>query len=163
MIKNGVQAPDFSLKAQDGKTYSLKKMRGSRVVLYFYPKDGTPGCTIEGCSFRDNMFGFREKGAVVLGVSADSVESHRKFAQRYRLNFPLLSDVGGKVSKKFGVWKEKKFLGKKFMGIGRSTFVIDEKGMVAAAFLNVNPLGHAKGMLSAVSMMKPMQKQGKKR
>jgi len=158
MVKQGMKAPDFSLLGSDGKTYSLKKLIGSRVVLYFYPKDGTPGCTIEGCAFRDNMFGFKEKGAVVLGVSADSVESHRKFSQRFRFNFPLLSDVGGKVSKKYGVWKEKSFLGKKYQGIERSTFIIDEKGKIAAAFLKVNPLGHVNGMLSAISMMKPMQR-----
>ncbi|MFH0971809.1 MAG: thioredoxin-dependent thiol peroxidase [Candidatus Micrarchaeota archaeon] len=154
MLKVGDAAPDFSLRAGDGKTYSPKKLKGKRIVIYFYPKDNTPGCTIEGCAFRNNMAGFRDRNAVVLGVSADSVESHKKFAARYGLNFPLLSDAGGTVSKKYGVWKEKNFLGKKYMGIERSTFIIDGKGKIAAMFLKVNPLGHANAILNALNLLK---------
>ncbi len=162
MLKVGDKAPDFSLKGSDGKGHSLKKLAGKKVVLFFYPKDNTPGCTIEGCAFRDNAIGFREKGAVVLGVSADSVESHRKFAGRFRFNFPLLSDLGGKISRKYGVWKEKNFLGKKYFGISRSTFIIDANGRIAAAFYDVNPLGHASAVLNAVAIIRAGGKGGRK-
>lgn len=156
MLNVGDKAPEFSLKAQDGKAYSLGKLRGSKVVLYFYPKDGTPGCTIQSCAFRDRKDDFQRRGAIILGVSADGLESHAHFAGKYRLNFPLLADIGGKTSKKYGVWKEKSFLGRKFRGIERSTFIIDETGRIAAIFLNVNPLGHANGMLGVLNTLPKM-------
>jgi thioredoxin-dependent peroxiredoxin len=154
MLKVGDKAPDFSLTADDGKIYGLKRMRGKRVVLYFYPKDNTPGCTIEGCAFRDNMPGFKERNAIVLGVSKDSEDSHRHFSQMYHFNFPLLTDTDMVVCKAYGVWVEKNFLGKKYMGISRATFIIDENGQIAAIFPNVNPLGHANTILNTLSMMK---------
>ncbi|MFH1750233.1 MAG: thioredoxin-dependent thiol peroxidase [Candidatus Micrarchaeota archaeon] len=160
MLKVGDKAPTFSLKAQDGRTYSLEKLKGMRVVLYFYPKDGTPGCTIESCNFRDRKGEFKVRGAEVLGISADDLKSHALFSRKYRLNFPLLSDIGGKVSGKYGTWKEKKFLGKKFMGIQRSTFIIDEGGMIAGAFYNVNPLGHARGILNALNVLPKNKRAG---
>ncbi|MEK6953973.1 MAG: thioredoxin-dependent thiol peroxidase [Candidatus Micrarchaeota archaeon] len=154
MLSVGSKAPEFSLKAQDGKTYSLKKLAGKRAVLYFYPKDDTPGCTIESCGFRDHNAQFIRAGAQILGISADDAKSHGKFALKYGLNFPLLADMGAKVCKKYGVWKEKNFLGRKFMGIERTTFLINGQGRIAAIFPKVNPLGHAKGMLSVLSMIK---------
>jgi peroxiredoxin Q/BCP len=154
MLKVGDTAPDFSLMGDDGKLYGLKNLRGQRIVLYFYPKDDTPGCTIEGCAFRDNMPGFKERNAIVLGVSKDSEDSHKHFSQKYRFNFPLLADTDMAVCKAYGVWKEKNFLGKKYMGISRATFIIDEKGAIAAIFPNVNPLGHANTILNTLSMMK---------
>ncbi len=154
MLKAGQKAPDFSLKGTDGKSYSLKKFKGKRIILYFYPKDNTPGCTLEGCNFRDRNKEFERLNAAVLGVSADTIASHKKFSSRYNFNFPLLADVGGKVAKKYGVWKEKSFLGKRYMGIERSTFIIDGKGRIAAAFLKVNPIGHVQGMVHALGMMR---------
>ncbi|HLC48742.1 MAG TPA: thioredoxin-dependent thiol peroxidase [Candidatus Norongarragalinales archaeon] len=154
MLKVGDMAPEFSLKSQDGESYSLKMLRGKRAVLYFYPKDETPGCTIEACEFRNHHQQFIAKGAVLMGISADSVESHEKFAHRHRLNFPLLADAGAATCKKYGVWMEKNFLGRKFMGISRTTFIIDRNGRIAAIFSKVNPLGHANGMLNALNLVR---------
>src|SRR2546422_6424851 len=120
MPKEGDPAPDFRLPADDGKTYSLKELRGQKVVLYFYPKDDTPGCTKEACSFRDNLARVKRKGAVVYGVSGDSIKSHAKFTEKYELSFPLLSDEGKELIKTYGVWKEKSFMGRKYMGIERT-------------------------------------------
>lgn len=146
-LKVGQKAPDFTLPSDTGEKISLKDFRGKKVVLYFYPKDDTPGCTKEACSFRDNINQILERGAVVLGVSADSVESHKKFKEKYNLNFPLLSDEKHKVLEKYGVWKERNLYGKKFMGTERTTFIIDENGRIAHIFKNVKVDGHTEEVL----------------
>ena len=150
MPAEGDPAPDFRLPADDGKTYSLKDLRGQKVVLYFYPKDDTPGCTKEACSFRDNLARVRSKGAIVLGVSKDDLESHAKFRKKYSLSFPLLSDPEGKVLEAYGVWKEKNLYGKMFMGIERTTYVIDEDGRVKKVFPRVKVDGHVDEVLAVL-------------
>lgn len=150
MPKEGDPAPDFRLPADDGKTYALKDLRGQKVVLYFYPRDDTPGCTKEACSFRDNLARVRSKGAIVLGVSKDDLESHAKFREKYSLSFPLLSDPEGKVLGAYGVWKEKSMYGKTFMGIERTTFVIDENGRIRKVFPRVKVDGHTDEVLAAL-------------
>ena len=150
MPAEGDPAPDFRLPADDGKTYSLKDLRGQKVVLYFYPKDDTPGCTKEACSFRDNLARVRSKGAIVLGVSKDDLESHAKFRKKYSLSFPLLSDPEGKVLDAYGVWKEKNLYGKMFMGIERTTYVIDEGGRVKKVFPRVKVDGHVDEVLAVL-------------
>ena len=150
MLKEGDSAPDFQLPADDGKTYSLKDLRGSKVVLYFYPKDDTPGCTKEACSFRDNLARVTSKGAIVLGVSKDDLQSHAKFRSKYSLSFPLLSDTDGKVLEAYGVWKEKGMFGKSFLGIARTTYIIDESGRIAKVFPRVKVEGHADEVLAAL-------------
>lgn len=149
-LKVGDIAPDFTLKSQDGVDVSLKDFRGKKVVLYFYPKDMTPGCTKEACSFRDNYEKILQKNAVIIGISADSVEVHQKFKEKYKLQFYLLSDNNKQVSKLYGVWKQKNFLGKKFMGIERSTFIIDEKGKVLKVFRKVKVKNHAEEVISSL-------------
>jgi peroxiredoxin Q/BCP len=150
MPKEGDPAPDFRLPADDGKTDSLKDLRGRKVVLYFYPKDDTPGCTKEACSFRDNLSRVQSKGAIVLGVSKDDLASHAKFREKYSLSFPLLSDPEGKVLSAYGVWKEKNLYGKTFMGIERTTFVIDERGRIQKVFPRVKVDGHVDEVLAAL-------------
>jgi len=150
MPKEGEPAPDFRLPADDGKTYALRDLRGKKVVLYFYPKDDTPGCTKEACSFRDNLSRVSSKGAIVLGVSKDDLESHAKFREKYSLSFPLLSDPEGKVLSAYGVWKEKNLYGKTFMGIERTTFVIDEGGRIKKVFSRVKVDGHVDEVLAAL-------------
>ncbi len=150
MIKEGDPAPDFALPADDGKTYSLKDLRGQKVVLYFYPKDDTPGCTKEACSFRDNLARVKSRGAVVLGVSKDDLDSHARFRKKYSLSFPLLSDTEGNVLDAYGAWKEKSLYGKTFMGIERTTYVIDEDGRVKRAFSRVKVDGHVDEVLAAL-------------
>ena len=130
MIEVGDRAPSFKLPAAGGGDISLSELKGKKVVLYFYPKDDTPGCTKEACSFQENAGPLKKKGAVVLGVSADSVASHDKFASKYTLQFPLLSDETKEVCKSYGVWKEKSMYGRTFMGIERTTFIIDEEGKI---------------------------------
>jgi len=146
----GDKAPDFSLPTGDGTTLSLKALRGKRVVLYFYPKDDTPGCTSEACSFRDEIQVFQKKGAVIIGVSIDSVESHRKFAGKYDLPFALLSDEKKVMVKAYGVWKQKNMYGKKYMGVERTTFVIDEEGRIAQIFRKVKVDGHTEEVLAGL-------------
>jgi peroxiredoxin Q/BCP len=146
----GDKAPAFSLKDQGGKVVTLQGLKGKQVVLYFYPKDDTPGCTKEACEFRDSIGPFRKAGAVVLGVSLDGEESHRKFIARYALPFPLLSDLDASVSKAYGVYKEKNMYGKKYWGIERSTFVIDPAGKVKAVFRKVKVDGHVDEVLEAL-------------
>ena len=146
-LRVGDKAPDFTLPSTDGEEISLKDLRGKKVVLYFYPKDDTPGCTKEACSFRDNLARVRRKGAEVLGVSADSVKSHGKFSQKYDLPFPLLSDESKEVLKAYEVWKQKSFLGKKYMGIERTTFIIDENGKIVHVFPKVKVVGHTEEVL----------------
>ena len=143
MAEVGELAPDFTLPSDEGGDVTLSKMRGKKVVLYFYPKDDTPGCTTQACDFRDAAPSFAGVDAVVLGVSADTVASHRKFREKYDLNFPLLADESHEVAEAYGVWKEKSMYGRKFMGIERSTFLIDEKGEVERVWRNVKPKGHA--------------------
>lgn len=154
MLKEGDKAPEFTLKDTNGKTVSLKDFRGKKVVLYFYPKDDTPGCTKEACSFRDNLPAFGDLNAVVLGVSADTEESHRKFTSKYNLPFTLLSDPDKKVIQEYGVWKEKNMYGKKSMGIERTTFVIDEQGRIMKVFPKVKVDGHVEEVMEAIGQRK---------
>jgi peroxiredoxin Q/BCP len=147
MPATGDLAPDFQLADEAGGVHSLAQYRGKRVVLYFYPKDDTPGCTAEACGFRNSLGAFTDRNAVVLGISPDSVESHQRFAQKYGLTFPLLADVGHKVAESYGVWVEKERLGEKTMGIGRTTFVIDGNGRIAHVFRDVRPEGHDQEVL----------------
>jgi peroxiredoxin Q/BCP len=151
MIEEGKKAPDFTLPSSEGGSVSLQGLRGRTVVLYFYPKDDTPGCTREACAFRDNQAALQKKGIVVLGVSGDSLASHEKFRDKYRLNFPLLSDADKKVATKYGAWGEKVLYGKKTVGMIRSTFVIDGDGVVRKVFPRVKVDGHAEKVLEAVS------------
>ncbi|MFA3781543.1 thioredoxin-dependent thiol peroxidase [Melioribacteraceae bacterium 4301-Me] len=142
MLAIGKKAPQFTLFDSDGNKVSLKDFLGRYVVLYFYPKDMTPGCTKEACDFRDSFSAFDELDAVVVGVSPDSIESHKKFKEKYNLPFILLSDESKKVLIKYGVWKEKKLYGRKYMGVERTTVLIDEKGIVRKIFNNVKVEGH---------------------
>lgn len=146
-LRVGQKAPDFTLPSDTGEKVSLKDFQGKKVVLYFYPKDDTPGCTKEACSFRDSMERILERGAVVIGVSADSVESHKKFKEKYNLNFLLLSDEKRKVLEKYGVLKERKLYGKKTVGTERTTFIIDENGKIAHIFKKVKVDGHTEEVL----------------
>ena len=150
MIKEGTKAPDFSLPSVEGGEVSLKNLRRKTVVLYFYPKDDTPGCTREACAFRDSQAKIKKTGAVVLGVSPDSVAAHQKFKTKYKLNFPLLSDADKSVAKKFGAFGEKTMYGKKVVGMIRSTFVIDGAGVVRKVFPRVKVDGHADRVLDAL-------------
>lgn len=152
-IEEGQKAPDFKLQADDGSSVKLSELRGSPVVLYFYPKDDTPGCTKEACSFRDRRRELEKLVAKVLGVSADSVESHIKFRDKFKLNFPLLADVDHKVAEKYGAWREKNMYGKKSMGIVRSTFVIDAEGKVAKVWKAVKVDGHDDAVIEAVKSL----------
>ena len=141
--KEGSAAPAFTLPDQDGKEHSLKDYRGKWVLLYFYPKDDTPGCTIEACTIRDQFKDFKKIGAEVLGVSTDSVASHKKFANAYELPFTLLADVNKEVVGAYGVFGEKKFMGRTYMGIMRTSFLIDPKGTIAKVYEKVKPPSHA--------------------
>jgi len=146
-LKEGDKAPDFTGIDQDGKTISLKDYKGKKVVLYFYPKDDTPGCTAESCNLRDNYSVLKKKGYEVLGVSADSVKSHKKFEQKFKLPFPLLADTDRKIIDAYSVWGKKKFWGKEFMGIVRTTFLIDEKGKIEKVIKEVDTAGHTEQVL----------------
>ena len=143
MPKTGSKAPDFTLSDQDGKEHLLSDYAGKWVLLYFYPKDDTPGCTIEACTIRDQFKDFKKIGAVVLGVSADSAASHKKFATKFELPFILLADVNKEVVGKYGVFGEKKFMGRTYMGIMRTSFLIDPKGKIAKVYEKVKPELHA--------------------
>lgn len=134
MLEIGTKAPDFTLKNQSGENITLSEYRGRKVVLYFYPKDSTPGCTKEACSFRDNKSNLEEKNIVVLGISKDSEKSHQRFIEKQNLNFTLLSDEEGKVIEEYGAWGEKSLYGKRYMGIIRMTYVIDEDGVIIKAY-----------------------------
>jgi len=146
-LKVGSKAPDFTLPTGSGEKISLNDFKGKKVILYFYPKDDTPGCTKEACSFRDNIKLIQKKGAVVIGVSVDSAESHTKFSKKYDLPFTLGSDEKQQVVKKYGVWKEKNMYGKKYMGTERTTFVIDENGTISHIFPKVKVEGHVEEIL----------------
>ena len=149
MIKEGNKAPDFSATDQSGKKIKLSSFKGKKnVVLYFYPKDMTPGCTTEACDFRDHFKKF--KSTEILGVSIDSPERHQKFIEKYDLPFTLISDVDQKVVNKYGVWQEKKLYGRKFMGIVRSTFIIDKSGVVRKIFPKVKVKGHIDEVMAAL-------------
>ena len=152
-IEAGGRAPAFSLVADDGSKIRLADFRGQPVVLYFYPKDDTPGCTREACAFRDQQAPLKKLGAVVLGVSADSGESHGKFRAKYGLNFPLLSDPDHSVAEKYGAWREKNMYGKKSMGVQRSTFLIDADGKVAKVWKAVKVDGHDQQVLKAIAAL----------
>jgi len=142
MVKAGKKAPDFTLLNQDGKKVKLSQFSGQNVVLYFYPKDNTSGCTIEACNFRDTFSELSNLGAVVIGISPDTAESHKKFAEKYNLPFNLLADPEKKVLEKYGVWKEKSMYGKKYMGVERTTFIIDKNGKVRKIFEKVKVPNH---------------------
>lgn len=147
----GELVPDFTLQDQDGKSHTLSQYRGKKVVLYFYPKDMTPGCTVQAEGMRDSMNDLEAKGIIVLGVSVDDVKSHKKFVEKHNLNFPLLSDIDKKVVQEYGVWKEKSMFGKKYMGIQRDTFLVDEEGKLIKHFEKVSPLKHAGQVLEVLS------------
>lgn len=147
-LKVGIKAPQFKLTSDEGETVALKDFIGKTVVLYFYPKDLTPGCTQEACDFRDSFAAIKKCGAVILGVSKDSPETHKKFKAKYDLPFPLLSDEDGKVCQAYGVWKEKSLYGRKFMGIERTTFVIGPAGKIAQIFPKVKVKGHIAQILA---------------
>jgi peroxiredoxin Q/BCP len=149
MLTVGDKAPDFKTTNQDGEKVALSDFKGQKVVLYFYPKDDTPGCTKEACSFRDGWSKFRRKKIAVLGVSADDEKSHKKFVDKFSLPFPLLADTDKTIVKDYGAWGEKNMYGRKFMGIRRVTYLIDEKGKIAAVWPRVKPEGHADELLAA--------------
>jgi thioredoxin-dependent peroxiredoxin len=149
--KVGQPAPDFTLPSTDDTDVRLSSFKGKQaVVLYFYPRDDTPGCTAEACSFRDLRALFNENGAEILGVSPDTVKSHKKFQQKFHLTFPLLADANHSVAEQYGVWQLKKFMGRQYMGIARTTFVIDKSGTITAVFPNVKVEGHADKVLAAL-------------
>jgi peroxiredoxin Q/BCP len=149
MLKEGDKAPDFTSTDQNGNTVSLKDLKGQRVVLYFYPKDDTPGCTKEACSFRDADDVYRKKGIRVLGVSIDSEKSHQKFISKFQLPFDLLADTEKTIVNDYGVWGEKSMYGKKYMGTNRKTFLIDENGKIVKIFDKVDVANHADEVLAA--------------
>lgn len=142
-----MKVTDFSLPDQKGKLHKLSDYRGQFVILYFYPKDETPGCTIEACGFRDSQELFKEKNAVILGVSKDTVASHKKFAQKHNLKFTIFSDVEKKVIKEYKAWGKKSFMGRTFEGTLRKTYLIDKKGSIVKVYENVNPLAHPQEIL----------------
>jgi peroxiredoxin Q/BCP len=148
MVDTGDPAPDFTLPADDGSEITLSDLRGRTVVLYFYPKDDTKGCTTQACGLRDEMPRFEGADALVLGVSPDPVRSHQAFKSKYDLNFPLLADEGHEVAEAYGVWKEKSMYGRTYMGIERSTFVIDADGTIERAWRRVKPKTHAEKVLA---------------
>jgi peroxiredoxin Q/BCP len=152
-IEEGKPAPDFTLPADDGKKISLKDLRGKRVVLYFYPKDDTPGCTVEACAFRDVLTDVTSSGAVVLGVSRDDTDSHLRFKRKFSLNYPLLSDPDAKVHRAYGAWGKKVLYGKETEGVIRSTVLIDEQGLVAKHWPRVKAEGHAAEVLEALASL----------
>ncbi len=150
MLEVGKKAPSFKLKNQNGEVISLKDFSGQKVILYFYPKDMTSGCTKEACSFRDEFSSLKKLNAIVIGVSADSVTLHKKFAEKYELPFNLLSDETKNVLETYGVWKEKSMYGKKYMGIERTTVIIDENGKVKKIFPKVKVDGHIQEVIEAL-------------
>ena len=155
MPRVGDKAPEFTTTTDAGKTVSLKDFKGKKVVLYFYPRDDTPGCTKEACSFRDNYRAMLDKGAVILGVSADDVQSHERFKQKFDLPFPLLADTDRSMIDAYVVWKEKHLYGKTFMGIERTTFIIDGRGIITHIFPRVKVDGHTDEVLAALAESAP--------
>ena len=151
-FKIGEKAPDFSGKDKDGKTIQLKDFKGKKVILFFYPKDNTPGCTIQNCDLRDNYAKLKKKGFEIIGVSADSEASHLKFSSRFSLPFPLIADVDHKIIKAYDVWGEKSLFGVKYKGLVRTTFVIDEKGKIELIITKVKTAGHAEQILNELKI-----------
>ena len=146
-LKEGDKAPDFKLKDQDGKTLSLKDYKGKKLAIYFYPKDDTPGCTAESCNLRDNYPVLKKKGYEVIGVSADNEKSHKKFATKFSLPYSLLADTDKEMIQNYGVWGEKTLFGRKYMGIIRTTFIIDENGKIEKIIKDVETADHTKQIL----------------
>lgn len=153
-VAEGDKAPDFNLEADDGSRFKLSGMKGKKVVVYFYPKDDTSGCTVEACSFRDNLPRFDDLDAVVLGVSPDSVKSHKKFKEKFDLPYPLVADEDKTIVNAYGVWGEKSMYGRKYMGVNRTTFIIDRDGKIARIFEKVKPENHAVEVAEAVAALK---------
>jgi peroxiredoxin Q/BCP len=154
MIAEGQTAPDFTLSDQDGQSVTLSSLKGSPIVLYFYPKDDTPGCTTEACAFRDAEADYQALGAKVLGISPDDVKSHAKFAKKHTLPFPLLADTETKVSELYGVWKEKSMYGKSYMGIERTTVLIDANGVIRKIYPKVKVPGHSDAILETLKTIR---------
>lgn len=150
MLKIGDKAPDFTLLSDSDKKINLKDFRGKKIILYFYPKDMTSGCTAEACDFRDNITFFEKNNFVIIGVSKDNPDTHRKFKQKYSLPFTLLSDETTEILNAYGVWKEKSMYGKKYMGIERTTFLIDEKGKILDIFKKVKVKGHIQDIINKI-------------
>ena len=150
MLSEGQKAPDFELEDQKGNKVKLSGFRGKKVILYFYPKDDTPGCTVEACSFRDNLSKLKNKDVEVLGISNDNRDSHEKFSKKFSLPFPLLCDTDKEVSKDYGVYEKKNFMGNEYMGITRSTFIIDEQGRIQSIFYKVKPEEHIEEIFEAL-------------
>lgn len=150
MLKEGDKAPDFTAPDQNGNVHSLADYHGKQLVLYFYPKDMTSGCTVQACDFRDNLARIRTHGAEVLGVSPDSVKSHGKFVEKESLNFPLLADEEKKMVQDYGVWKEKSMYGKKYMGVERTTFIVGPEGTITKIFPKVKVPGHVQEVIDAL-------------
>lgn len=153
MIEEKTKAPDFSLIDETGKQVSLSDFIGKPVVLYFYPKDNTPGCTTEACGFRDSYSKYEDLDVVILGVSPDSQKSHEKFAAKHQLPFTLLVDEDHKVSEMYGVWGKKKMMGREYFGIHRTTYLIDKNGVVARVFKGVKPINHSQEVLDAIAVL----------
>ncbi len=153
MLAVGGKAPTFTLNDADGNKVKLSGFKGKKVVLYFYPKDLTPGCTIEACAFRDDIGAIKKLGAVVLGVSADDEKTHQRFRAKHDLNFPLLADVSHEVSDKYGAWQEKSMYGRKYWGIARITYLIDEHGKIAKVWPKVKPDGHSEEVIAAIKSL----------
>lgn len=150
LLKTGAKAPDFTSVDQDGKSVALSQFKGKKVVLYFYPKDDTPGCTKEACAFRDSFPKFEKLGVIVLGVSVDDEKKHKKFAEKYNLPFRLVVDAEKKIVQDYGVWGMKKFMGREYMGTNRVTYLIDENGVIEAVFPKVKPEKHADELLEVL-------------
>ena len=150
MLIIGEKAPDFIGIVSDGTEIELLKLRGKKVVLYFYPKDSTPGCTAQSCNLRDNYKELLKNGFIVLGVSADNQKSHQRFTERYQLPFPLIADVDKEIIKKYGVWGKKKFMGREYEGVHRTTFLIGEDGIILAVFEKVKPAKHSEEILASM-------------
>lgn len=149
-LKVGQKAPELNLPDENGKVHKLADYKGKTIVLYFYPADDTPGCTLEACNFRDDYLKYKAAGAVILGVSPDDEGSHEKFKKKFSLPFPLLADAGHRVCEKYGVWGEKSMFGKKYMGVIRSTFIIDADGKIAEVFSKVSVAKHSQKVLATL-------------
>ncbi len=160
MIKIGSKAPNFDLPDEDNKHYQLTDFSGKWLLIYFYPKDDTPGCTVEACTFRDAQEQFNQMDANIVGISCDSVASHKKFAQKHALPFVLLSDTEKKTVSDYGVWQKKKFMGREFMGIVRSSFLIAPEGLVQKIYEKVNPLTHTKEVLTDIQKLQENDPKG---
>jgi len=152
-LQAGIQAPEFTLQDQSGNEHNLTQYRGKWVVIYFYPKDDTPGCTKEACSFRDNFEALKERGIVILGVSKDTVVSHKKFADKYNLSFPLLSDESLEMIRNYEAFGKKKFMGKEFDGIFRITYIVDPEGIIRKVYEQVKPEEHAQEILRDINIL----------